>query len=292
MNDKELYWQIEALKRRVEVLEEKNKVQTYNELCFIDENLGTNSNFLKNYTFNSLSVQNLNLVFSGNISGQSRAQVVVWVNGVKEKNIYVSEGDFSFTVQCGVDKGEVNVDVQILYVLAFSLNSLQLKLSGSVDYKKVNSYLTAFNFTNKSVILHGVDNLFKLYEYAGSQLVEKYSFSAKKATLLSNGSSFLIGAINDQKELEIIELDGNYAHLSTTVIDQNLLEIAGSSANGSFVIYAVKNARVYKYAFSDLSKIIKSRLSYTASQIYASANVNDALILRDAFGNVKLVIFS
>ncbi len=283
--------ELQELVKRVERLEFERKNNTASELIFSFSGSDSARSFTKSFEFVSNAEQVLNFNISGKISSTSqRAQILVYLDGIKLRSVYTQNGEFSFVTQSAVDIGEHLLEINLLYYLDFTLTELNLRFVGAVSYKKYETQLDNLNFSDGSVIVFRCDDLVSVYTYDGSSLEKRLEFNAKSVGISGFNNDFAIAYIDEEKSLRLKIFNRNFEVLSEIFLDSDVASVTGAKTQGGFRFYGIKGSRAFLYDVDENLNFAKSRLNTTVKKVESSPNVENAVILTDFSGNKRLVI--
>ncbi|MBQ2717220.1 MAG: hypothetical protein IJF75_01300 [Clostridia bacterium] len=283
--------ELQELVKRVEKLENERKNVSASELIFSFSESESARSFTKSLEFTSNQEQTLNFNISGKISSNSeRAQIIVYLDGIKLRSVYTQNGEFSFVCQSAVDKGEHLLEINLLYYLDFTLDSLDVRFVGAVSYKKYKTELQTLNFSDESIIVFRCDDLVTVYSYDGENLEKQLKFNAKSVGISGYNNDFAIAYLDEEKCLRLKIFNRKFEVLSEIFLDSDVATVTGSKAFDGFRFYGIKGSRAFIYDIDENLNFVKSRLNSTVKKVESSPNVENAIILTDFSGNVRLVI--
>lgn len=267
------------LERRLNRLEKAGSENLFKEIRLVGENGSSASQYERTFRFLSMKSDDVNFNLSGTLSTSS-AQVIVYVNGIKVKSVYISERKFSVGFKCMADKGQVTVKAVILYYLDFDIDSVELHATGAVDYTELNSSVSVVNGQDRSYVLLRVNGEFFIYVYNADGLEKKAVFTADDAVLLKSASGADVAVLNGST-LKIKYLNTEtFALTDGITVDDGVLRISGGYSENGYLIYAIKNGNVFSYVIEN-GTVSKTDLKICAKRVYSSCDVENTFIIAD-----------
>lgn len=290
-SEKVYYNEIMELKERVSLLEKSRLVSDGVELIFSTSDNESARSFSKKFEFVSNKEQSLNFNISGKIASNSmRAQIIVYLDGIKIRSVYTNSGDFSFVCKSLVDKSFHTLEVNIIFYLNFTLENLTVKFVGAVGYKERDTNLQVANFNDFSVVCFRCDDVVTLYKYDGVELIKKVEFSAKYSGVSKLFDDFAVGYIDDEKNFRVKVFNSEFNMLAEFFVDSAVNKISGGVGSFGAKFFAVKNSRAFCYDFDENLNVVKTSLNYMVKDIIAFPNVDNAVIFTDYSENSRLIV--
>lgn len=285
------------LEKRIEKIEKNSIESVYNEIIFNFTDVQNLSSYKKSFSINAL--RESRYIIQGSIkvksSAEKNAKINIYVDKVLAFSFEIKPNvETPFLFEATLTKGVNLIITELSSSDNFTIDSLNFKVCGTVNYVESNNLLTHATYESKDYIGHLLNDNLTIYKYDTQNGLEKLKGinNLLEANFLGIVDSiiYIIG-IDDKRNLVYIEFSILYNTVFRRLIGvNNVSSVCGYLVNRTMVLYYSKLNEIYKGVFLLGNEFTYEKTGRKGIKLYSDSNSPDKYVVVDKLLNTKLIV--